>query len=129
MVSGRLAEAFAKNSKPKDFHDIVPMSLHAYANIFSKTAFDSLPERRKWDHTIELEREPSPGFRKVYLLTLTEHMEMDAFLEEALDASGSPSHPSEPRSSSSKRKMESFASSRTTEPSMPLQGRIGIRSH
>jgi hypothetical protein len=84
MVSGRLAEAFAKNSKPKDFHDIVPTSLHAYADVFSETAFDSLPERRKWDHTIELEREPSPGFRKVYPLTLMEQMEMDAFLEEAL---------------------------------------------
>jgi hypothetical protein len=41
MVSGRLAEA-SKNSKPKDFHDIVPMSLHVYANVFSETAFDSL---------------------------------------------------------------------------------------
>jgi hypothetical protein len=42
-VSRRLAEASAKNSKPKDFEDIVPTSLHAYANIFSETAFDSLP--------------------------------------------------------------------------------------
>jgi hypothetical protein len=31
-VSGRLAEAFAKNSKPKGFEDIVPMSLHTYAD-------------------------------------------------------------------------------------------------
>jgi hypothetical protein len=83
-VSGRLAEAFAKNSKPKDFHDIVPTSLHAYADVFSETAFDSLPEHRKWDHTIELEREPSPGFRKVYPMTLTEQTEMDAFLKEVL---------------------------------------------
>jgi hypothetical protein len=83
-VSRRLAEAFAKNSKPKDFYDIVPMSLHTYADVFSETAFDSLPERRKWDHTIELEHEPSPGFRKVYPMTLTEQTEMDAFLEEAL---------------------------------------------
>jgi hypothetical protein len=83
-VSGRLAEAFARNSKPKDFHDIVPPSLHAYADVFSETAFDSLPERRKWDHAIELEREPSPGFCKVYPMTLTEQTEMDAFLEEAL---------------------------------------------
>jgi hypothetical protein len=59
-------------------------SLHNYAHIFSETAFDSLPERRKWDHAIELEREPLPGFCKVYLMTLTEQMEMDAFLEEAL---------------------------------------------
>jgi hypothetical protein len=83
-VSGRLAEAFAKNSKPKGFEDIVPMTLHEYADIFSETAFDSLPERRKWDHAIELEQEPSPGFRKVYPMTLTEQTEMDAFVEEAL---------------------------------------------
>jgi hypothetical protein len=83
-VSRRLAEASAKNSKPKDFEDIVPTSLHAYADIFSETAFDSLPECRKWDHAIELECEPSPGFRKVYPMTLAEQTEMDAFLEEAL---------------------------------------------
>jgi hypothetical protein len=83
-VSGCLAEASAKNSKPKCFEDIVLMSLHAYADVFSETAFDSLPECCKWDHAIELEREPSPGFRKVYLMTLTEQTEMDTFLEEAL---------------------------------------------
>jgi hypothetical protein len=84
MVSGCLAEAFANNSKLKDFQDIVPTSLHAYADVFSETAFDSLPERRKWDHAIELERKPSPRFRKVHPMTLTEQTEMDAFLEEAL---------------------------------------------
>jgi hypothetical protein len=83
-VSGHLAEAFAKNSKLKGFEDIVPMALHTYADVFSKTAFDSLPERCKWDHTIELECEPSPGFRKVYPMTLTEQTEMDTFPEEAL---------------------------------------------
>jgi hypothetical protein len=83
-VSGRLAEAFAKSSKPKGFEDIVLTSLHTYVDVFSETAFDTLPECRKWDHAIELEREPSPGFHKVYLMTLTEQTEMDAFLEEAL---------------------------------------------
>jgi hypothetical protein len=86
-VSRRLAEAFAKNSKLKGFEDIVPTSLHTYADVFSETAFDSLPECHKWDHAIELEREPSPGFRKVYPMTLTEQTEMDAFLEEALATS------------------------------------------
>jgi hypothetical protein len=83
-VSGCLVEVFAKNSKPKGFEDIEPTSLHTYADIFSETAFDSLPECCKWDHAIELEREPSPGFHKVYLMTLTEQTEMDTFLEEAL---------------------------------------------
>jgi hypothetical protein len=54
-VSRHLAEAFAKNSKPKGFEDIVPTTLHEYADVSSETAFDSLPERRKWDHAIELE--------------------------------------------------------------------------
>jgi hypothetical protein len=35
------------------------MSLHTYADVFSEMVFDSLPERRKWDHPIELEYEPS----------------------------------------------------------------------
>jgi hypothetical protein len=83
-VSGHLAEVFAKDSKPKDFEDIVPTSLHTYADIFSETAFDSLPECCKWDHAIELERKPSPGFRKVYPMTLTEQTDMDAFLEDVL---------------------------------------------
>jgi hypothetical protein len=83
-VSRCLAEAFAKTSKLMGFEDIVLTSLHTYANVFSETAFDSLPERRKWGHAIELECEPSPGFHKVYLMTLTEQTEMDAFLEEAL---------------------------------------------
>jgi hypothetical protein len=83
-VSGHLADVFAKNSKPKGCEDIVLTSLHTYADVFSETAFDSLPERRKRDHAIELEREPSPRFCKVYLMTLIEQTEMDTFLEEAL---------------------------------------------
>jgi hypothetical protein len=83
-VFGRLAEASTKDLKPKDFQDIVPTSLHTCADVFSETAFDSLPERYKWDHAIELEHEPLPGFCKVYLMTLMEQTEMDAFLEEAL---------------------------------------------
>jgi hypothetical protein len=58
--------------------------LHSYEDVFSKTAFDTLPEHRKWDHTIELECKPLPGFRKVYLMTLTKQTKMDAFFEEAL---------------------------------------------
>jgi hypothetical protein len=83
-VSRCLVEAFAKNSKLKAFGDIVLTTLHEYADGFSETAFNSLPEHRKWDHTIQLEPEPSPGFRKVYPMTLTEQTEMGAFLEEAL---------------------------------------------
>ena len=47
-------------------------------------AFDSLPEKHKWDHAIELEHEPSLGFWKVYPMSLEEQGELDAFLSEAL---------------------------------------------
>jgi hypothetical protein len=46
-VSGHLVEAFAKNSMPKGFEDIVLTTLHKYANVFSQTTFDSLPKRCK----------------------------------------------------------------------------------
>jgi hypothetical protein len=69
IVSRHLVEAFAKNSKPKGFYETVLIALHTYADIFSEPAFDVLPQHCKWDHAIELECEPSPGFRKVYLMT------------------------------------------------------------
>jgi hypothetical protein len=84
MVSGRLAEASAKNSMLKGFHEIDPTALHSYEDVFSKTAFNTLPQHQKWDHAIELEYEPSPGPQKVHPMMLTKQTEMDAFLEEAL---------------------------------------------
>jgi hypothetical protein len=83
-VLQRLAEAFTKNSKATSFRDAVPSSLHEFEDIFSEGTFDHLPKHQKWDHTIELEREPSAGFRKVYPMSPKEQRELDAFLEEAL---------------------------------------------
>jgi hypothetical protein len=83
-VSQRLAEAFSRNTQQTSFHDTVPESLHTFEDVFNKDSFDTLPEQRKWDHAIELEREPTPGFRKVYPMSLEEQAELDAFLEEAL---------------------------------------------
>src|SRR3981189_2765052 len=83
-VSQCLAEAFTRNPKATSFHDAVPSSLHEFEDVFSEGAFNHLPKRRKWDHAIELEREPSPGFRKVYPMSPEEQRELDTFLEEAL---------------------------------------------
>jgi hypothetical protein len=44
MVSRHLAEEFAKNSKPKGFHETVPTTLHLYKDVFSEMAFDILPK-------------------------------------------------------------------------------------
>ena len=62
----------------------MPESLHDFKDVFSKESFNSLPDRRKWDHAIELERDPEPGFRKVYPMMLEEQEELDTFLKEAL---------------------------------------------
>jgi hypothetical protein len=83
-VSQRLAEAFTRNSKATSFRDAVPSSLHEFKGVFSEGASNHLPKRQKWDHAIELEREPSPRFRKVYPISPKEQRELDAFLEEAL---------------------------------------------
>jgi hypothetical protein len=83
-VSQRLAEEFTKDAKPKTFHDLVPSSLHDFEDIFSKESFDELPQRRKWDHAIELEKDVEGASRKVYPMSPEEQKEMDAFLEEAL---------------------------------------------
>jgi hypothetical protein len=42
MVSRHLAEDFAKNPKPKGFHEMVHIAPHSYGEVFGETAFDTL---------------------------------------------------------------------------------------
>ena len=55
-----------------------------FKDVFSATEFDQLPERRPWDHVIEL----TPGFKpvdcKVYPLNPKEQQALDEFLNENL---------------------------------------------
>ena len=86
-VSARLAEAFHKNSKTKSFRDTAPDYLHDFEDIFSKESFDALPDRKPWDHAIELTPDAENKSCKVYPLSVAEQAELDKFLEENL-ASG-----------------------------------------
>jgi hypothetical protein len=87
-TSQQLAEAFTWNSAtPKSFHESVPLQFHDFEDIFSKESFDALPDRKPWDHAIELELRAKTSSTKVYPLSLNEQMELDAFIEENL-ASG-----------------------------------------
>ena len=52
--------------------------------MFDKDDFDKLPERRPWDHVIELIKGARPVDCKVYPLTLAEQEELNKFLEENL---------------------------------------------
>ena len=83
-MSQQLAEEAIKQKGTKSFEEQVPSCYHDFADIFSKESFDSLPERRPWDHAIEL----TPGNHaincKVYNLSMEEQRELDSFLEENL---------------------------------------------
>ena len=75
-VSQRLAEAYAKNSAIGK--EAIPEWAHEFEDVFNRESFDSLLERRTWDHAIELVPDSKPANCKVYPI------ELDAFIEEGL---------------------------------------------
>lgn len=55
-----------------------------FKDLFDKDDFDKLPERRPYDHVIELIKGAKPVDCKIYLPTLAEQEELDKFIEENL---------------------------------------------
>lgn len=78
-VSQWLAEAFAKNSAPPS--NAVPKWVCDFEDVFSREAFNSLPEHQTWDHAIELVPNAKPANCKVYPISPVEQKELDAFIE------------------------------------------------
>jgi transposase InsO family protein len=85
-ISQRLAEAAAKQQPegPKGFKELVPEYLHEFEDVFSKESFDNLPERKRWDHAIELIPQAIARSCKVYPLSREEQGQLDEFLAENL---------------------------------------------
>jgi len=83
-TSQRLAEAFHKNTKPKTFCDSVLTHLHDFEDVFAKSSFNALPNRKPWDHAIELIPDAKPVNCKVYPLAPNEQKELDQFILENL---------------------------------------------
>ena len=52
-ISQKLTEASGDNHSTR-FKDIVPKPYQEFQDIFTKEAFDKLPNRKQWDHTIKL---------------------------------------------------------------------------
>ncbi|KAG5731808.1 hypothetical protein E4T56_gene1532 [Termitomyces sp. T112] len=86
-MSQQLAQAFAANTAPQEFQDMVPPYLLAFEDVFSKALFDSLLECKRWDHAIELLPDSTPSSCKVYPLMPREQEELNTFLQENLDSS------------------------------------------
>ena len=80
--SAQLAEAARKQST---LQKGVPHWLKDFEqDVFSKESFDILPDRKIWDHAIELIPGSTPSNCKVYPLAPNEQKELDDFLKEHL---------------------------------------------
>ena len=92
-ISQRLAESFAKNAEPnptlptggRGSGDSVPDYVKIFEQVFSEEGFARLPNRKPWDHAIELVPGAQPKGCKVYPLSVTEQSELDRFLTENLE--------------------------------------------
>ena len=70
--SQQLVEAHLKNSTPKEPSNAIPPHFRQFADMFTKESFDTLPERKQWDHTIELVPDTKLSNCKVYPMSVAE---------------------------------------------------------
>ncbi len=83
-----LATAANAEKPKKSFEEMVPEDYHSFHDLFSKENFDELPERKPWDHAMELTPNAKASLNcKVYPLNRNEQEQLDTFLDENL-ASG-----------------------------------------
>ena len=82
-ISQQLAKAFKANSEAES--PLILEYLKEFTSVFSKKAFDVLPEPKEWDHAIEMIPESKALNCRVYLLSPSEQKELDKFLKENLE--------------------------------------------
>ena len=63
----------------------VPSEFHKFLDIFDENRANSFPDKRPWDHKIEMKEGYELKSFKVYNLTLAEQTELDKFLKDNLD--------------------------------------------
>jgi hypothetical protein len=84
-ISTELAIAEEAKKVKKEWYMLVPEHYHGYEAVFTKNTFSELPDKRPWDHAIELKPGSQPVNCKIYPLAPQEQIELDAFLKENLD--------------------------------------------
>ncbi|CAK5273552.1 unnamed protein product [Mycena citricolor] len=77
----------AEKEKERMTEGKIPDQYWEFVKVFAKELFDSLPDRRAWDHAIELKPGSKEVDCKVYPLSRNEQVKLDEFLQENL-ASG-----------------------------------------
>ena len=60
-TSQQVTEEALKDKPKRTFEEMVPEPYQDFYNIFSKKSFDELPQRKPWDHTIDL----TPGTHSI----------------------------------------------------------------
>src|SRR5713101_2422817 len=66
------------------FEEVVPKHYHEYKDVFDEKEFNKLPQRRTWDHTIELEEGFTPARGHIFPLNPGLEKEMNEFIDENL---------------------------------------------
>jgi hypothetical protein len=84
--SQRLAEAHRRNEGTQSFRDAVPDYLHEFEDVFAEESYDALPERKQWDHAIELVPDAKMNNPKIYPLAPNEQKALDEFITENLQS-------------------------------------------
>jgi hypothetical protein len=92
-ISQRLAESFSKHTESKPTlptggmgsSGSIPDYVKMFGQVFSEEGFAKLPNRKPWDHAIELAPSAQPKGCKVYLLSVKEQAELNVFLTENLE--------------------------------------------
>ncbi len=84
--ANELAAAANADKLKKTFEEMVPEHYCSFRDLFAKESFNELPERRTWDHAIELVPNTKSTLDcKVYPLNRNEQEQLDKFLDENLE--------------------------------------------
>ena len=71
--------------KEQTLEEMVPKELIQYRSVFDKDAANRFPERRSWDHAIDLQPDFLPKKAHVYPLSLPEQDKLKEFVTENLE--------------------------------------------
>ena len=78
--------AIEENTKKQELpvEQQVPLEYHEFLNIFDENRANHFPDKRPWDHKIEMKEGYELKSFKVYNITLAEQTELDKFLKDNL---------------------------------------------
>ena len=83
-ISTQLAKAAKEDTPTAKLEEMPPKPYLGFWDMFSKESLDELPERKQWDHVIDLKLESQPFSMKVYPMSPIEQKELNDFLKESL---------------------------------------------